>query len=140
MKVYLAARFSRQAELRDLIPGLAPHEVVSQWLTEELDNYAETRAAADGCELLATYAARDLGDVATADVLVLFSEAPSGKGPRPSRGGKDTEFGFALGLGISVIVVGGPHQIFHHLPAVLHTELDQLREVLDQMDFIRKVT
>ena len=113
------------------------HEVVGEWIYVEEDGYEETKAEPAGSEKLAAYALRDIEDVARADILVLFSEK-AGSG---SRGGKDVEFGVALALGKPLIVLGGPQQIFHHLPQVYHiSDTKQLQTVLDELEFIATIS
>jgi hypothetical protein len=107
MKIYLAARFERQAEMRDVARLLRAYGyvVTSRWL--EVDGL---RVGTDEAPF---YAAQDVEDVAAAEVLILFTEPE-----RVSRGGKDVEMGLAFGLGRTVYVCGPRVNIFHYLPAV----------------------
>lgn len=64
-------------------------------------------------------ASRDLNEIEAADVLVLFTVDPD---TMTRRGGRHVEFGYALGRGKSVIIVGPKENIFHHLPKVRQFE------------------
>lgn len=110
--VYLAARFSRQAEMRDYAAELARHgiTVTSRWITGAHGESAETDLPYD---VLARCAVDDLGDIAGADAVVLFTDSPS------TRGGMWVELGYAIGCGIPVIVCGPPANIFCRLPEVV---------------------
>lgn len=113
MRVYLSARFERQAEIRRYAAEArrAGLDVISGWLTATSDGPADwPRAAAD-----------DLVDLTRADVLIAFTEATA-----HPRGGRHVEFGIALGLSLGmrpgaavrVIVVGPIENAFHTLPGV----------------------
>jgi hypothetical protein len=59
----------------------------------------------------------DLEDIDRSDTLLFFSEDPLVGIPR---GGRHVEFGYALGTGKRVCVVGGHENVFHFLPEVVH--------------------
>jgi hypothetical protein len=101
MKLYLAARYERREEIAKI--RVEGHEIVSRWLTGSHDSMDSADAAAE-----------DLADVASADALVLFADPPG----IFSRGGRHVEFGYALALGKEIWVVGGPENVFQHLPQV----------------------
>jgi nucleoside 2-deoxyribosyltransferase len=108
MKVYLAGRFSDWAmverhaeELRET--GL---DVVSTW--------HEPEKATDLSRTLQKAAVCDLNDLARAEILVLFSNRPGG------RGGRHTELGYALARDITILLVGKRRQVFHYHPMVEH--------------------
>ena len=113
-QVYLAARFARQAELREVAEELrqAGAGISSRWLQspEPLDN-AELNPASRGSEM----ALMDIADLRRSDICIAFTE--NGQGPG-GRGGRHTELGIALGLGMPVIVVGPREHVFHCLPEV----------------------
>jgi hypothetical protein len=114
--VYVAARFdTRDRLLEEVVLPLhaAGHEVTSKWLL----------AASDEPVLDADDLAKDvsagvvpgtecLDDIKRADAVVVFTDAPS------STGGYHVEFGYALGLGKRIEVVGPPLNVFHALPSV----------------------
>jgi nucleoside 2-deoxyribosyltransferase len=100
VRVYFAARYSKRKKLRRYRKELerVGHSVTSRWLDE-------------GAEETAATATRDLDDIKSADLLILFSEQPRCR----TRGGRFVEAGYALGLGRRVIAVGGVENIFGHL-------------------------
>lgn len=106
-RVYLAARFERQAEARALADELCAqgYSVTSSWLGADGLAMGDARKSE-------VWAARDLFDVRQADAYVLLSDAELG------RGGKDFEGGYAYALGKRVVVVGPPAHVFHFLPDV----------------------
>ena len=59
----------------------------------------------------------DLEDIDAADMMVFFSEDPLVGTPR---GGRHVEFGYALAKGKRIVVIGGPENIFHYLPQIVH--------------------
>lgn len=88
-------------------------EVVSRWLLSEKPlRQADLTEGGRGGEM----ARLDLADLKTATVCVAFSEGEGSVG----RGGRHTELGIALGLGIRVILVGPREHVFHCLPGVEH--------------------
>ena len=124
MKIYLAARYSRRAELLEYAGELreAGHEVTSTWLQGEhqLANRYNTagavEAATDTVPMVARpFALADYADVWAADIVVSFTEAPRSGA---SRGGRHVEFGLALAWNKTVLVVGPRENVFHTLPQV----------------------
>lgn len=113
MKIYLAARVGRQAELksyRDTLERIG-HKVTSTWLDEDL-TVEQDRTAEARLEVCL----RDLIDLGNADCLISFTEDPNtslGK-----RGGRHVEFGIALQAGKKLIVVGYRENVFHFHPKV----------------------
>ena len=110
-KVYLAARYSRAAEmreLRDVLEGYG-HEVASRWI-DDPDAYDAARLDSDpdGC---GDFAARALADICAADTLISFT----GDG---GKGGRHVEFGLAIRLGLRLVIAGPREHVFHALPAV----------------------
>jgi nucleoside 2-deoxyribosyltransferase len=123
MKIYLAARYSRREELcgyRERLEQLG-HTVTSRWLkgNHQISNEGiplnelglPFRGPDDqAAEMRARFAAEDLADVRTADMLVAFTEEPRSI---KTRGGRHVEFGYALALGILVVIVGPEETVFH---------------------------
>jgi hypothetical protein len=101
---YLAARFSRRFELQGFRADLLRigHSVTSRWI-DQRDDSDEPNCAA-----------RDIEDIDTADVLILFTEAPR----CPTRGGRLVEYGIALGQRKPAIVIGPAENVFIDLPEV----------------------
>lgn len=115
-KVYVAARFERQAEARDLAQELVDHgyRVTSRWLFVD--------GLKMGTDQAATWAQKDLEDLDAADAVVALSDEV------PGRGGKDFELGYAYARGKRCVVVGPPMHVFHHLPHVVRvTDLMMFR-------------
>ena len=81
-------------------------EVTAQWVDNAEENEAKTQ---HDC------AQMDLDDVARANVLVLYT-LPKGTGF--TSGGRMVEFGYALGTGKWIIVVGDRENIFTYLDYV----------------------
>ncbi|HET8894684.1 MAG TPA: hypothetical protein VFM96_11370 [Gaiellaceae bacterium] len=117
-RIYLAARFARQAELRAAADELeeAGAKVVARWLYSPRA-LAEQELGSDlrGSEM----AAMDLADIQSADVCIAFTETA---GSPTGRGGRHTELGIALALGLRIIVVGPREHVFHCLPSIEHYE------------------
>ena len=117
MTIYLAARYSRRAELvayRALLEALG-HTVTSRWLhgNHQIDD--------DGLEGDGTRAERerfaqeDYEDVCRAELLIAFTEPPR---TGPTRGGRHVEFGIAIALEKRVLVVGPRENGIYCLPWV----------------------
>jgi hypothetical protein len=131
MKFYLAARYSRIAEMREvahLLVGLG-HEICCRWIeSSEHDimtgwNGVGVPDALDSAR--SACAVDDVVDIHTADCLICFSD-PS-RSNLPSRGGHNVELGVALGAGKTVYVIGPRENIFFFHPAVrVYGELKDL--------------
>jgi hypothetical protein len=108
MRIYLAARFDRSAEMRDVAGQLARagHFVTSRWI------YGR-----QNCPDLVS-ATEDIEDLTSADCLVSFTEYPVQAAPWAARGGRHVEFGVALAARLRLCIVGPRENIFHHLPKV----------------------
>lgn len=93
MKIYIAARYDRRYELRDVATQLANsnHEITSRWL----DNGEESKSQVDG-------ALMDLEDVDRADIIVFYAQQT---GSFNKGGERWFEFGYAYAKGKPVIVV-----------------------------------
>lgn len=116
-KVYLAARFARINEIAGYAAELEASgiEVSSRWLR----GGHEWSGAPNGditVDHLARFAIEDLEDIDAADIIVCFTE-PAGTGP--ARGGRHTEFGYALAKGMPIVVVGYRENVFYCLPQVI---------------------
>lgn len=115
MRIYLAARFGRQQELRGYRDELVAmgHIVTSRWLDEE--SQAGDVGNDGSPDALRHFAEIDLQDLVDADCVVSFTEAPSAA---PARGGRHVEFGVAWSIGKRLIVIGHRENVFHHLVEV----------------------
>jgi nucleoside 2-deoxyribosyltransferase len=117
MILYLAARYSRKDEIREYAKRFenAGHQVSATWFDEPHDGQV---TMAEVCvNLLQTYAQRDFDEIKQANAIVFYSETDQ---TMNKRGGRHVEFGYALGLGKRIIVVGPKENIFHYLPVVEH--------------------
>jgi nucleoside 2-deoxyribosyltransferase len=125
MKVYLAAQYPRRDELREhrKVLEAAGIESTSRWLDEQepLSGNMTHREPAWYTHTAKT----DLEDVDRANVVLFFAEDPLVGVPR---GGRHVEFGYALGKGKPIHVIGCKENVFHYLEApfyVLHHETIQ---------------
>lgn len=115
--IYIAARYSRKTEMRVVAAYLREIGLIvtSRWLDEQISADAQL---GDHSPIFYKETARiDLDDIVQSDTLLFFSENPLVGTPR---GGRHVEFGYALSLGKRVVVIGGPENIFHYLPQVVH--------------------
>lgn len=117
-KIYLAARYSRNAEMRgvrDVLVALG-FEVTSRWIDQHGGNLLESVVAEKlnanpaGC---AHYARIDLEDLEAADMVISFTSADGG-----GKGGRHIEFGYAIGRGKPVLICGPRENVFHTLAGV----------------------
>jgi hypothetical protein len=117
-KVYLAARYSRNEEMRGVRAVLMALgcEVTSRWI----DCHGGKYPGSFTCEQLnddpgycAAVGRNDVEDLAAADTVVSFT-SPGGGG----KGGRHVACGLALGLGKRLILVGPRENVFHTLPQV----------------------
>ncbi len=114
MKIYLAARFSRQLELRgyaDQIRTLG-HGVTSRWLGQD-DESTYEELTPEGCRKCGEH---DVEDVERAHILISFTE-PVGI-PNTSRGGRHVELGIAIGQRKLIYAVGPKENVFHWLQVI----------------------
>jgi len=108
MKIYLAARFETRATLRPVRDSLweMGHEVMSTWLDE-----VKRPPSMPESLFWKKLAMKDLAEIKAADLFVLDTHIGS------ERGGKEVEFGFALGqFQAKLLYVVGPiRNVFHEL-------------------------
>lgn len=114
--IYLAARYSRAAELRQCRADLhnLGHSVTSRWIDGGHELTKEGRSQAAHGER-SRFAEEDYSDLLAADWVISFTEEPR---TTKTRGGRHVEFGAALALNKRVIVVGWRENVFHCLPTV----------------------
>lgn len=120
-KIYLAARYSRNAEMRgarDVLEALG-HTVTSRWIDchagKYLVSFTPEHLNSDPgyCSRLGLH---DIEDLSSADTVISFTDAEGG-----GKGGRHVEFGYALAQpGKRIILVGPRENIFHTLPQVEH--------------------
>lgn len=113
MKIYLAARYGRRDQLRELRSFLQAmgHVVTSSWLDSEwksVGSDAPSHAPPGEREKACN---QNLVDLDNADCCISFTEDPASADGK--RGGRHVEFGYALAKGKRVIVVGYTENVFH---------------------------
>jgi nucleoside 2-deoxyribosyltransferase len=118
MKIYLAARYSRFAELqgyRAQLEQLSAHRVTSRWIdgSHQLDE--EGLSSPARAEERMRFAREDWNDLRTSDCVVCFTEKPRTSN---SRGGRHVELGLALAWQKRTLVVGWRENVFCCLPQV----------------------
>ena len=104
MKIYLAACFEQQEEVRQKLNEMESlgFTCMSSWRFED-GLIPPTPEHLDKC------ASRDLADLEGSDWFVCLTDKAS------NRGGKHVELGYALALRMPVILVGRRENIFHSL-------------------------
>jgi hypothetical protein len=120
MKIYLAARYSRHPEMRevrDILMKLG-HEVTSHWIDQHggnlLESIVQSKLNSDP-EGSSVYAIKDVEDVMRSDIIISFTSEDGG-----GKGGRHVEFGLAIGLGMRIVLIGPRENVFHCLPIVEH--------------------
>ena len=114
MKIYLAATYSRHPEMREVRSTLESlgHIVTGRWIN---GNHEVTNKSYDRQGEI--FAIEDYEDLVASELVISFTEEPrstSGRG----RGGRHVEFGIALALNKSLVVIGHRENVFHYLPQV----------------------
>jgi hypothetical protein len=121
-KIYLAARYSRNDEMRgvrDVLHGLG-FEVTSRWIDLHTDVMGDHATSFDAATLNTTpercapIGQHDLRDLERADWVINFTCGTGGKG------GRHVEFGVGLAIGKRMFVVGPRENVFHTLAGVEH--------------------
>lgn len=113
MKIYLATLYAEKRVMqawRDVLQHEG-HLVTSRWIDggHDLDMNAETDAQR------MQFAEEDLEDLENADCILMWNPPQlHGKG----RGGRHTEFGYAIARGKRLIIVGERENVFHYLGEV----------------------
>lgn len=108
MKIYLAAKFERRLFIRKRADQLwkLGHQITSTWLNETTKPESMTKEI-----FFRKLAIKDLCEIMAADLIILDTAEQS------TRGGKENEFGFALGQFQNklVYIVGRKRSVFHEL-------------------------
>lgn len=130
LKVYLASRFGRQAELREVANKLraARIEITSRWLDDPSDLPEGGPVSSSGDPV--ALARRDLDDIDECDVLVLFTEDPATIVPGAQRGGRHFECGYAHRAGKGVVIIGPVENMFHYLMTAVYESADEWLSML----------
>lgn len=114
MKYYLAARYSRNAEMREYrkwLEALGGVKVTSRWIdthggTEPV-SWEHDKIAAN-LERAKSIAETDLEDIDEAHTIICFTET----GENNSKGGRHVELGYAISQGKYIIIIGPYENIF----------------------------
>ena len=111
MRIYLAARYRRLAEMRRSADDLERlgHQVTSRWLRGHHDVPGPL-----GDPAWPSIGQQDMEDVQAADALIAFTEPQRGEGG----GGRHVELGMGLAWGKRLLVVGPREHLFHTLPSI----------------------
>lgn len=115
--IYLAARFHRQALMREIRAKLADrgHFVTARWLDEVASGNTEDQLPLDHRRQIAL---DDLHDLEEADTIVLFTDdVVGGKGMW-------VEYGYALGRDKWIIRVGPESGVFSTLISEIYPSID----------------
>lgn len=107
-KVYIAASYPRRAEAQGVMAllELSGVAVTSWWLREETkEGYDQ-----ENMDHMAGAAARDIADVIEADTIICLTDGKV----QLSMGGRHSEFGIALAMGKTCIIVGPREQVMHY--------------------------
>jgi hypothetical protein len=120
VKIYLAARYSRHPEMREVRDWLEQrgHKVTSRWIDCHGDSgsFGQSWTAETLNEtpwVCSGHALDDVADVLAADWVISFT---GGGG----KGGRHTEFGIGVASDKRLIIVGSREHVFHTLPQVEH--------------------
>lgn len=117
MNIYIAGMYSRRLELLETSKMFtaAGHKITARWLYGDEEKPGMTQR--DKGQM-------DVDDVAAADVVILFS-TPKALFKEPGEGvsgGRHFEFGLACGLKKTMILVGPPENVFHHIIGVTRVD------------------
>lgn len=125
MRFYLAARYSRQGEMRVVRDMLTDrgHTVTSRWIDGTHDDKPREDCAIE-----------DMEDLSKSDVILSFTEDhEESKKKRPGKGGRHVEFGMGLAFNKRMLVVGPRENVFHCLPTIeVFDTIEALTEYIDK--------
>ena len=134
--VYIAARYSHAASLRDRkrqiesLGGGGKYLVVSRWINgDQARRPGETEDAAQ-----ARYAREDLFDIDRCSILIACTEVPR---TVLTSGGRHYEAGYARSRGAKILCVGPVECIFYQLADACFETWEACLESLDQSAFRR---
>ena len=112
MRFYLAAAFSRRAELSAYAAELRTlgHTVTSRWHEGERHQASEEELLGADQTVAIRLASEDWDDLERAELLIAFTD-----GQQHLHGARHAEFGLALGLHMVCWVCGPREHVFHAL-------------------------
>lgn len=114
MKVYLAARFTRRAEMETIADILKTKglQITARWVYGGEDGLHREDIAI-----------LDLEDVDACDIVVSFTEP---YGSLNKGGGRHFEAGYGLAKGKRLVIIGDRENVFHHHPETrVYPDLDK---------------
>lgn len=122
--VYIAAKYSAKKEVEDFasyVNRLGAVKVVSTWhksTVPEKDLSDPTEAFGFQTDPVGSkkYAIKDLEEIDRSDVLVFYAEDANNQ---PPKGGRHVEFGYALAMKKTIIVIGERENVFHTMVTVV---------------------
>lgn len=125
-QIYISGKFESQERLRherDRIHATGAGKVVGTWLDEEPQpcGGALPRQARE-------YAIRDCAEIDKADLLILDTKDEN------IRGGREVEYGYALGRNCEVWIVGPKRNVFHEFAPCFFSWDDALDALIDEED------
>lgn len=108
MKIYLAARYTRRAEMETIADFLKTKgfKITAQWVYGAEEKEEMTREQ---------IALMDIADVDASDLVLSFTHP---RGTLTSGGGRHVEFGYAYAKGKKLVNIGERENVFHDLPGV----------------------
>lgn len=134
MRIYLAARYSRHPEMREVRATLESHgfTVTSRWIDchdGQLKESITPEKLNSDPETCGMYGRVDVDDLISADCVVSYTGNGGG-----GKGGRYVEFGLAMGLRKRLVIVGPRENIFHCLPEVL-----VVKDTAELVDWLRDI-
>lgn len=121
IKLYLAARFGRRAEMEQIADRLKSlgFDITARWVYGGEDGLTRAQIAM-----------LDLEDVDRADVVVSFTHP---RGTLTSGGGRHVEYGYALAKNKGLVIIGARENVFHAHPKA--SVFETLEDWLATFDF-----
>ena len=129
-KIYLASRYERKLEMREIVEQFPPgYKCCSSWLYIDDIPIAPSHRPGVCFGEIQEAAARILEEVRGCDILLLVQDDPFCY----NRGGKHTEFGIALAEQKVIIVLGELENVFHYAENVVRiSAIEGLIKFLEQ--------
>lgn len=129
MKVYVASHYAEKELSKELRAQViaAGHECTSKWLDETWEKDPEDHETRQKLALM------DLENVLGSDVMLLRNPVES---HRKGTGGRRVEFGFAVGIGMPILILGKTENIFDDLPRV--TICEDMKAVFAKLEEYQK--
>lgn len=129
-QVYLAARYSRQTEMREVARELEDmgYEMSCRWISGD-HQIKDGLCPDEELQERIRFALEDYHDVVASNIIISFTEVPRSS---TTRGGRHVEFGIGLGIHKRLVNIGPRENIFHYLPQVeVYDSWEQARTYLE---------